>query len=123
MPSVTKSRPSRLPSAGLGQYGHVTGGPVAEPEVGADHDGGGVQQVDQDAVDELLGGPAGHLAGEGQDEDRVRPGVGEECGSLVDRGEGRRCVVWPQHGHRVRVEGHRDDRQPALVGDLPGRGR
>ena len=31
-----------------------------------------------------------------------------------------RRVLGPQHRHRVRVEGHRDQRQPAFVGDLAG---
>ena len=33
-----------------------------------------------------------------------------------------RGVVGPQHRHRVRVEGDRDDRESALVGDGPGPG-
>ena len=43
--------------ARLAQRVHVAGGPVAEAEVGADDDGGRMQRLDQDPVDELLGGP------------------------------------------------------------------
>ena len=45
---------------------------MAEPEVRADDHGGGVQQVDEDAVDELLGRPAGDLAGEREGRARRR---------------------------------------------------
>lgn len=47
--------------------------------------------------------------------------LGQQLCALLDRGQHARCVVGPQHGHRVRVEGDRHDGAAGdLVGDLTG---
>ena len=58
------------------------------------------------------------LAGELDDQHGVHAGAVEQAGAGLDRGQGRRRVLGSEHRHRVRVEGHRDDR----VDPEPGSG-
>jgi hypothetical protein len=81
-----------------------------------------VQPVDEHAGDEVLRGPGGHVAVEGQREHVVDAALLEQLGAHLDGGQRRRRVLGTQHRHRVRVEGHRDHREPALVRDLPRAG-
>ena len=80
MPSATKSRLR----AELAQQRDVAGGPVAEAEVGADHDGPGVQRADEDPVDELLGVQPAISRSNGTHQHVVDAGLGEQRARLVD---------------------------------------
>ena len=119
MPSAVKPR-GREPS--LGQHRHVAGGPVAEPEVGADHDGTACSTSTRMRSTNSSGDQAATSRVNGRASTASTPASLEQRGALLDRGQRRRGVVGSQHRHRVRVEGDGDDGQSALVGDLAGPG-
>ena len=48
------------------------------------------------------------------------PAAASSVGPRLERRQHDRRVLGAQHRHRVRVEGHRHQRQPAFVGDLAG---
>ena len=66
------------------------------------------------------GRPRGDLARERDHEHVVDAGLGEQQAATVDVGQGERGVLGPEHRHRVRVEGGRDDAEPVAVGQLAG---
>ena len=94
----------------------------AEPEVGADHDGPGVEGVDQHPLLELLRRPRRHVSVERQRQHVVGTRFGEQLGAAFDGGELGRRVLRAQHRHGVRVQRHRDQCESTLVRDLPRAG-
>ena len=102
---------------------HVAGRPVAETESVADDDTGDVQPVDEHTVDELSRCPRRQLGGEGQDEDIIDPGFGEQRDAMVQRRQHPRLGVRADDSTRVRVERHGDDATANLIRETTRRSR
>ena len=109
--------------AQLAQGADVTGVAVAEPGVGADHDGARVQRVDEHALHEALGRPLRQLVGERHDQRGVQPGGRHQVQPLVQAGDQLGRPVWEEHLHRVRVEGDRHRGRDQRVGALHDTGQ
>ena len=118
---TSTSKPCTL--AQLAQGAHVTGVAVAEPGVGADHDGARVQHVDEDALHEALGRPLGQLRGERHDQRGVQAGGRHQVQPLVQAGDQLGRAVREEHLHRVRVEGDRHGRGGQRAGALHDAGQ
>ena len=109
-----KVRPSRVSSV------DVAGGPVAEPEVVADHHERGVQVLDQDVVHELLGRELGELRRERDHAEHVDAERLDQLGLAGRLGQHGRVRAGPDHLGRVRVEGHDHRRDAEFSGPVDG---
>ena len=110
MPSVSSGTRLHLelPRAELGQRRDVTRGPEPESEVLPHHDPCRVQWPNH-RVDKLRWAPARDLSGEVDDDDVVDAGIAEQLLAPLQGGEQQRHLIGPDHRHRVRPEGHRDE--------------
>ena len=102
------------PGAELAEHGEVAGRPVAEGEVGPDHDRGGVQAFDEHLVGELGGRHAGQLDGERQHEEGVDAQLRHQVRTAAQAGEPGRVAAGADDLGRVRVEGDQHGGQAAL---------
>ncbi len=96
----------------LRQERDVAGSPVAEPEVAPDHHMTRIQGVSQDPGGEPLRGFSSQLRRELDDEHAADPLALEHLEPMSHRREKQGGHVGPDHRQRVRVEGHRNGKQP-----------
>ena len=115
MPSVSKRHPLylELSRSELGQRRDIACGSESESEVLPHHDPRRVQRPD-DGVDKLRWAPTRDLSGEMDHDDVVDACIAEQLLAPLQGGEQQRHLIGPDHRHRVRPEGHRDQRGTGL---------
>ena len=100
-----------------------SGAARAEMEIKADRRAADREPLDQDALDEFLGGEAGKRRVEGEHDRAVEPGRGEEpqFAGLVGQAEQR--LVRVEEGARMRLESQRRRRPAERLGAVEGGAR